>query len=165
MIVATFAGADGLAQALRGCEEARVGPIETYTPAPLPDVPTGSPIPLIILGAGLLAAALSFGLQSYSSTVAWRFDIGGRPPLSWPSFIPTTFENAALVALVAGFVGFLAINRMPRLHDPIDEAEGMPRASRDRWVLRISSDDNAVLERARALLLTLDPVLIEELPG
>jgi hypothetical protein len=54
---------------------------------------------------------------------------------------------------------------MHRLYEPIDEAEGMRRASRDRWVLRISSDDDAVLERARALLLTLDPVLVEELPG
>jgi hypothetical protein len=70
-----------------------------------------------------------------------------------------------LVALVAGFVGFLAINRMPRLYDPIDEAEGMRRASQDRWVLRISSDDDAVLERARALLSTMDPVLVDELPG
>jgi hypothetical protein len=93
MIVATFADADGLAHAQRRCEAARIGPTETYTPAPPSDAATGSPIPLVILWAGLLGAALSFGLQSYSSTVAWRFDTGGRPPLSWPSYIPTTFEN------------------------------------------------------------------------
>ena len=165
MIVATFADADGLAHAQRRCEAARIGPTETYTPAPPPGAATGSPIPLVILCAGLLGAALSFGLQSYSTIIAWRFDIGGRPPLSWPSYIPTTFENAALIALVAGFVGFLAVNRMPRLYDPIDESAGMRRASRDRWVLRIASDDHAVLERAREMLLTLDPVLIEELPS
>jgi hypothetical protein len=165
MIVATFAGEASLAHALRQCEAARVGPIETYTPAPPPDLATGSPIPLIILGAGLLAAALSFGLQSYSAAVAWRFNIGGRPPLSWPSFIPTTFENAALVALTAGFVAFLAINRMPRLYDPVDEAAGMRRASDDRWILQVATQDGATLDRARALLATLDAVLVEELPG
>jgi hypothetical protein len=165
MIVATFAQEVGLVGAVRRCETEGIGPIETYTPAPLQDQSTASPIPLVILLAGLLAGALSFLLQSYSSTIAYRFDIGGRPPLSWPSFIPTTFENAALIAVAAGFVSFMAINRLPKLYDQVDEAAGMRRASRDRWVLQVASDDHAVLERARNLLRQLNPILIEELPG
>lgn len=165
MIVATFAEEVQLARALRQCKAQNVGPIETYTPSPPPDDTAASPIPLIILIAGLIAGACSFGLQSFSSAVAYPFDIGGRPHVSWPAFIPTTFENAALVAIAAGFVAFLAINRMPRLYERVDEAAGMRRASRDRWVLQVASDDVAMLRRARALLVTLDPVLLEELPG
>jgi hypothetical protein len=165
MIVATFAEEAGLDRAVLQCQAARIGPIETYTPAPPRQESTAPPIPLIILAAGLLAGAMSFLLQSYSTTVAFPFDIGGRPDLSWPSFVPTTFENAALIAIAAGFVSFMAINRMPKLYDPVDEAAGMRRASRDRWVLQIGGGDGIVLDRARKLLADLDPVLVEELPG
>lgn len=165
MIVAMFAEEAGLARALHRLREAGVGPIETYTPAPMQDAPTTSPIPLIILVAGILGGAGSFWLQAWSSSVAYRFDIGGRPHVAWASFVPTVWENAALVAVVAGFVAFMVINGLPRLYDPVDEAASMRRASRDRWVLQVASRDDATLDRARHLLAGLGPVLVEELPG
>lgn len=165
MILAMWAEEDGLARALARLRDAQIGPLETYTPAPLLDAPAGSPIPLIILLAGLLGAAASFGMQSYSSTVAYPFAVGGRPDFAWASFIPNAFENAVLVAVVAGFVAFMVINRFPRLYDPVDESDAMRRASRDRWFLQIATDDPAVLASARALLGGLHPTSVEELPG
>lgn len=164
MIVAMFSEEAALVRAVRQFHAANVGPIETYTPAPLPDAPTASPIPLIILAAGLIGGAFSFWLQSFSATVAYRFSIGGRPRLSWASFIPTTWENAALIAVVAGFAAFLAINRMPRLYDKVDEALAMRRASRDRWVLQVATSDDAATRHARVLIAELGPVSVEELP-
>ncbi len=164
MIVAMFAGEDGLSRALHRLRKAGIGPLETYTPAPMQDAPTASPIPLIILAAALIGGGASFWLQTWSSTVAYRFDIGGRPQFAWASFVPTVWENAALVAVAAGFVAFMAINGLPRLYHPVDEASSMRRASRDRWVLQVASEDGAVLTRARALLAELDPILVEELP-
>ena len=164
MILAMFTDEVGLARALQRFRDARIGPLETYTPAPLDGEPAASPIPLIILLAGLLGAAASFALQTYSFTVAYPFKIGGRPEFAWASFIPNAFENAVLVAVVAGFVAFMAINRMPALYDPVDESDAMRRASRDRWFLRVATEDPAALERARTLLRGLRPVSVEELP-
>jgi Protein of unknown function (DUF3341) len=164
MIIAMFGDEPALQRALRSCRDAGVGPLETYTPAPLEDEPVTSPIPLIVLGAGLIGACCSFGLQAWSSAVAFPFPVGGRPQVAWPSFIPTTWENAALVAILAGFVAFLAINRLPKLYDPIDETAVMRRVSRDRWVLRIDARDSAARNHARAVLDGLDAILIEELP-
>ena len=165
MILAMWADEAGLARALSQLRDARVGPLETYTPAPLQDEPASSPIPLIILVAGLLGAAASFALQTWSFTVAYPFDIGGRPQFAWASFIPTTFENAVLIAIAAGFAAYMVINRLPRLYDPVDESDAMRRATRDRWFLQVATEDPAVLARARSLLVGLHPVLVEELPG
>lgn len=164
MIIAMFANEFGLLRALRACRELSLGPLETYTPAPLEGEPTTSPIPVIILAAGLIGALCSFGLLTYSSTFAFPFDIGGRPEFSWPSFIPTTWENGALVAVLGGFVAFMVINRLPKLYDPVDEAASMRRVSRDRWVLRIDPNDSVARDHAYAVLADLDPILIEELP-
>ena len=163
MIVAGFGTAGGLSQALRQLRAAQVGPIETYTPAPLEGEDTASPLPLVVLVAGLLGAAASLGMQAYSSLVAFPLDIGGRPDFAWISFVPTVFENAVLLAVAAGFVGFLLINRLPRLWEPVDEAEALRRASSDRWCLAVHSADPQVLERARAVLRPLEPESIEEL--
>lgn len=165
MILAMWAEEHGLSQALACFRDARIGPLETYTPAPLQDEPTTSPIPFIILAAGLLGAVASFGLQTYSFTVAYPFDIGGRPQFAWASFIPIAFENAVLIAIVAGFAAFMLINRLPRLYDPVDESDAMRRATRDRWFLQVATEDPAVLARAHALLDGLHPVSVEELPG
>ena len=165
MILAMWAEEEGLARALARLREARIGPLETYTPAPLAGEPTGSPIPLVILLAGLLGAAASFALQTYSFEVAYPFDVGGRPQFAWASFIPTVFENAVLVAVAAGFAAFMLINHLPLLYDPVDESDAMRRATRDRWFLQVRSADPAVLAQARDLLGGLHPVTVEELPG
>lgn len=161
MMVAAFRNQDGLLDALGRLRANGIGPLQTYTPAPLPEAEeAGSPIPLIILIGGVVGALASLGLQTYSSVWAYPLNIGGRPDFAWASFIPTIFENAVLVAILAGFVAFFVLNRMPHLYDPVDEAEAMRRASADRWCLAIRSDDPALLDRVRPTLS--DAVSIEE---
>lgn len=163
MMLALFRNEHDLTDALRHLRAANVGPLETYTPAPLQDEAIVSPIPVIILAAALVGAAASLALQAYSYTIAYPFPIGGRPQFAWPSFTPTVFENAVLIAIVAGFAAFLLINRMPVLYDPIDEADVMREVSRDGWVVAICSDDAGVLMEARRALRDARPERIEEL--
>jgi hypothetical protein len=165
MILAMFNAEAGLAQALERFRAERIGPLQTYTPAPLQGEPTTSPIPLIILIAGLTGAAASFALQTWSYTVAYPFPIGGRPQFAWASFVPTIFENGVLIAIAAGFLSFMAINRMRRLYDPVDESPVLRRASSDGWFLQVATDEPEILDRALALLQGLDPVRVEALAG
>lgn len=164
VIVASFPREAALADALAQLRDARLGPVETYTPSPLAGEDTHSPIPLIILAAGLIGGAASFALQTYSSTLAYPFASGSRPDFAWASFIPTAFENAVLVAIAAGFAAFMFINRLPRLYDPVDEAPALRPATGNAWVLALRSEDPATLARARTLLRTLGPAQLDELP-
>jgi hypothetical protein len=165
MILALFNAEAGLARALERFRAERIGPLQTYTPAPLQGEPATSPIPLIILVAGLTGAAASFALQTWSYTVAYPFPIGGRPQFAWASFVPTIFENGVLVAIAAGFLSFMVINRLPRLYDPADESAMLRRASRDGWLLQVATEEPELLDRALVLLRGLDPVRVEELAG
>jgi len=158
-VLATFATERELVAALPPLRAAALGTIETYTPKP---IETGTSIlPMLILLAGVLGATASFLLQSYGDTVAYPLDIGGRPNFSWPAFIPIAFENGILAAVLVGFFGFLAVNRMPRLYEPVDECPSIRRAARDMWCVAIQTDQP---ERARAMLRDLSPIHLEELP-
>ena len=158
-VLATFATERDLVAALSPLRAAGLGTIETYTPKPIEN--GTSVLPMLILLAGVLGATASFLLQSYGDTVAYPLDIGGRPNFSWPAFIPIAFENGILAAVLVGFFGFLAVNRMPRLYEPVDECPSIRRATRDMWCVAIETDRP---ERARAMLRDLSPIHLEELP-
>jgi hypothetical protein len=137
---------------------------ETYTPKPLDEHPSGSPLPLIMFIAGMVGFCGFFFLLTWVNVWNWPIDIGGRPLLSWPTFVPITFELGILSAVVAGFIGYFIINRMPRLYEPIDNCEAMRRAMRDLWIVAVNSDDAAHVSRAGDLLARHHPLLIEGIP-
>jgi hypothetical protein len=159
MIVATFPDEKRLMDAVALLRARRVGEVETYTPTELEDPPIHSVMPLVILVCGVIGVAGSFFLQAYATTINYPLNIGGRPNLSWPAYIPTTFEMGVLAAVLGGFFGFFIINRLPRLYEPIDETQAMRRASRDRYVLAIRKPDRV---RAHEVLAGLHPMAVEE---
>jgi len=138
-----------------------LGPVETYTPAP-PEK-EHSRLKLVMLIAGLLGAAGGFGIQAYATGIAYPIDIGGRPNVFWPSYVPFTLECGLLAAMLAGFFGFLSANRMPTLYEPIDESDEFRRASLDTWFLALRTDHPDHTRRAMDILRRLDPVRLEEL--
>jgi hypothetical protein len=160
LLVASFGSETGLVEALpqlRG-----LGIIETYTPKALEAAYRPATLPLIVLVAGLLGTAIGFAMQVYASTIGYPVDIGGRPGFSWPAFVPIAFEIGILCAMLGGFFGFLVINRLPHLYDPVDEAMLMRGATRDRWCVAIRTDTP---ERVHDLLRGLAAEQVEELPA
>jgi hypothetical protein len=158
-VLAAFAGESEWAAAYERLLEARIDGIETYSPAPATASSTSSALP------GILGALEGLGLQVYANTAAYPLDIGGRPDLSWPSFVPIAFEIGALCAVMTGFFGFFVINRLPRLHDPIDACRGMRDAMRSDWVLAVRNVDASHIDAARGILYDCRPVSLEDIPA
>jgi Protein of unknown function (DUF3341) len=164
-ILVMFENEDALSSALAKLRTDPAFELQTYTPKPLESEPERSAIPLIVLIAGVLGACVGFAMQVYANTAGYPLDIGGRPEFSWPAFIPITFEVGVLFAVLGGVFGYFAINRMPRLYEPIDELESMREAMRDGWIVAIRSDDPVRLVDARSIVEEWRPIAIEEMPG
>ncbi|MEX0618962.1 MAG: DUF3341 domain-containing protein [Pseudohongiellaceae bacterium] len=133
---------DGLAESL-GCSE--------------------SSVPRWMLVGGIVAGLLGWGMQYFSAVIDYPILSGGKPLNSWPAFIPVTFEMIILGATVSGLMAVLILNSLPQLHHPLFAAARFECASRDRFLLFVSADDQRFEAGAtRKLLLDCQPEAVEE---
>jgi len=145
-LMAEFDTPTALVGAARQARDAGYRRMDAYSPIPIEELhealglPT-TKLPLIVAGGALVGALAGFGLQTWASTVAYPLNIGGRPLLSWPSFIPPTFETTVLFAAFAAVFGMLALNGLPMPYHPVFNASRFAMASRDRFFLCIESRD------------------------
>ncbi|MBO0732877.1 MAG: zinc-finger domain-containing protein [Methylocapsa sp.] len=151
-VAASFETEDELRRAMAELEAANIDSVRTYTPKAVEGAPEKSWVPTAMLAAGLIGVCGMFAMEALANTIAYPWDIGGRPKLSWPSFVPIAFEVSVLCAMLGGFFAYLFAARIPKLYDPVDEFELMRDAMRNRWVVAIRTGDARMRERAREVL-------------
>lgn len=159
MILARFNDAAARDSTADRLTEAGVTTFETFGTTPPPDA-RRSLVPLLMIAFGLATALGAFAMQAYATTYGYRFNIGGRPDLFWPSYIPFALEIGFLVAILTGVVGFLIAAQMPSLYDPVDDGFSFPSTSQDGWFLSVPGKHATASTRA---MLT-HAALVEDLP-
>ena len=120
--------------------------MDAYSPIPIEELGEAlglkrTRLPKLVLLGGILGGLGGFGLEAWASTMAYEMNIGGRPNLSWPQFIPVTFETTVLGAALTCFVGMWALNRLPMPYHPVFNVPAFARASTDRFFLCIEAVD------------------------
>ena len=120
--------------------------VESYGPFPVSDEDAHAPRGSIVLSClafcgGACGLAGAYFVQWYANAASYRLNIGGRPTHAAPAFIPISFEMVCLCATAALFLGFLIVERLPRLWQPVFEIEGFEHASIDRFWLAVELRD------------------------
>jgi len=128
---------------------------DCYTPFPVHGMDDAldikrSRLPIVAFCCGLTGTILAITMQSYMLGLDWPMDIGGKPHLPWPSFVPVTFELTVLLASFGmGAAYYISSRLVPGLQNIILDA----RASDDKFVLAIEiSKNTASPESIKALL-------------
>jgi hypothetical protein len=151
-LTASFLSEETALEALARLDDAHLGDARIFSPVPPSEPPMRTRLPAVALVLGLLGGAAAFGLQSYANVEAYPLDIGGRPPFSWPSFIPIAFEAGILAVVLTTVIGGGALCGFLRYYDPIDETRAIRDAMIDRWVIVLRTADSEALTAARELL-------------
>jgi len=143
--------------------------MDAYTPMPIDGLAEAvgfrrNWVSLIVLIGGLCGCAGGFTLLWWIAAVAYPHNVGGRPFVSWPMYIPITFECTVLLAALSSVVGMLALNKLPMPYHPVFNVESFAkRASIDRFFLCIeASDPKFDLAGTRAFLEELNPEEVAE---
>ena len=99
-------------------------------------------VPLLVLGGGIVGGLAGFGLQSWVSAVAYPLNIAGKPYISWPMFIPVTFELTILFASITAVLSWIMLSGLPLPYHPVfNVARFASHASQTGFFLAIESTD------------------------
>lgn len=120
-------------------------------------------VPPVVLAGAICGALFGYGLQYYITVMAYVHNVGGRPPHSWPAYIPVTFETTVLFGSLFAVIGTLSLNRLPRPYHPVFNEPRFERASVDRFFLAIeASDPRFDLRRTMSFLRDTNPLEVME---
>lgn len=146
-LIAAFETPEALVAAVDRTRQEGYRSFDAFSPFPIEQVSETvcdhqrSKVSLLVLIGGLTGAVAGFALQAWSAGIAYPLNIGGRPLLSWPAFIPVTFEVTVLFAALSAVFGMFMLNGLPKPYHPVFNVEGFERASVDRYFVLVEAED------------------------
>ncbi|MBS1704262.1 MAG: DUF3341 domain-containing protein [Armatimonadetes bacterium] len=170
-MIAEFTDPDDILAAARKVRAAGYTHLDAYTPMPVHHLDDAigfkdTKVQWTIFIAGLLGFAVGFGLQVYVNSIDYPLNVGGRPKLSWPQFIPVAYECTILFAGLAAALAMLAFNGLPRPNHPIFNAPRFELATQTSFFLCVEgTDPNFDHAEVKKLLESLSPVQVSDVFG
>lgn len=167
-IMAEFTTADDLVEAARRAREAGYHKMDAYSPLPIEELHDvlhihDNRVSLACLIGGIVGACTGFGLLSWTAGFDYAHNVGGKPPISVPMFIPITFECTILFAGLTTALAMVIMNGLPSPYHPVFNVARFVNASRNRFFLCIEAEDEHFdREGTRAFLESLNPEGVDE---
>ena len=146
-LMAEFETATELVDAARRTKEAGFKKFDAYSPFPIHELDDAmdlhdNRVALFTLIGGLIGCCGGFSLASWVEAVALPLNIGGRPLISAPMYIPITFECTILIGGLTAAISMIILNGLPSPYHPVFNVERFAAtASRSKFFLCIESDD------------------------
>ena len=145
-VMAEFETPGELVAAARKVREAGYKKFDAFSPMPIHELDEAmdlhdNRVSLCTLIGGIVGGMTGFGLCSWVEGVALPLNIGGRPLISVPMFIPITFELTILFGGLTAAISMILLNGLPRPYHPVFNVERFAAASRSKFFLCIESED------------------------
>ncbi len=171
-VSAEFDTSDAMVAALLALRDRGLGRLDAYSPVPIAAAAAAlkaprQPVFPFGVGAAFLGAGAMFGLCTYGTIVGYRFNIGGRPLFSWPSFVVPSVSFGCLLGALTVFGVMLALSRLPRLNHPAFNIPYFTRVTENRFFVAVEAGDESFdAEKVEDALtaLTMQPRRISRVP-
>lgn len=111
-LIGIFDDEEKLVVASHKIKNEKIEIIDFFTPFPVHGLDellgiTRSRLPFVTLGAGAFGLTLALTFQVWTSAFDWPINVGGKPMLSIPAFVPVTFELMVLCGALTTVAAFL----------------------------------------------------------
>lgn len=160
-IVAEFTTPDQLLAAAGRATDAGYTDVECFSPVPVHGLTDkmkfqDNRLWYVVAGMGALGLIGGLILEIYTSKgtlfpwyvvgptgiQGYAHNVGGKPLVSLPMFVPVAYECTILLAAFGATFGMFGMNGLPKPHQPIMNSAAMKRASQDRYVLAVMATDH-----------------------
>ncbi len=116
-IVASFDDEHDLVHAAHEVKDVKAEIVDFFTPFPVHGLDdllgiTRTRLPYVTFGAGAFGLTLAILFQIWTSAYDWPINVGGKPMLSIPAFIPITFELMVLFGALSTVLAFFIVSKL-----------------------------------------------------
>lgn len=158
-VLAEFRNPKELIDAAETVKDSGYNDYDTYAPFPIHGMEKAmglkeSPLGWIVLAGGLAGMIGALTLMIWVMGYEYPLNISGKPFINLPIYVPITFELTVLLAAFAATFGMFALNKLPRLHNPLFNVERFKKASDDGFFVCIESSDELFSEESVKKLFT-----------
>ena len=162
-ILAEFDTPTELVAAAERVRDAGFTKTDAFSPFPIHEMDSALGIkrtilPYLVFGGGIAGLITGIGLQVFVHYIDYPLNVGGRPYISLPQFIPPTFELTILFAGFAAVFGMLLLNGLPQPYHPVFNVPRFALATREKFFLLIEArDEQFDYEKTRSFMQSLNP--------
>lgn len=152
-----------LVDAARKMRDAGYVKTDAFTPFPLHEIDEALGIkrtilPYLVLLGGIVGLITGLALQIYVHYIDYPLNVGGRPYISIPAFIPPSYELTILFAGFTAVFGMLFLNGLPQPYHPVFNVPRFALASREKFFLLIEAKDPLFdYQKTRDFMQSLNP--------
>lgn len=144
-LIGIFDNEDNLLHAGKKLKQNNLSIYDFYTPFPVHGLDEiqnieRTRLPFVTLAAGITGLTIAILFQVWTSAFDWPINVGGKPMLSIPAFIPVTFE---LMVLFGALISVLAFFIRSNLYPTKDSIVFNKRQLDDRFIVLVEADDQS----------------------
>lgn len=131
-----------VAAAIR-CRESGLKKFDAISPYPIHAMEEAigikrSPLPYVAFVGGLVGMVVGLAFTIWTSAYDWPINVGGKPFVSLPAFIPIVFELTILFSALSSLSAFAWFCRLPKIDPPMID----PDLSSHKFAIYVPSDDH-----------------------
>lgn len=153
-VIAQFPDANELVEAARRTTDEGYRKVDAHSPFPIHgiDAALRAPntiLPWVVFFGGLAGCLTGVAIQYYMNAVefpfiysGYAFEISAKPLFGLPANVPIIFELIILFSALTSFFGMIALNGLPKLHNPLFYSERFSRATNDGFFLWVDARDD-----------------------
>lgn len=135
-----------LVDAARQVRDAGYKKTDAFSPFPIHDIDEAlgikrSILPFMVLAGGFAGLIGGLALQIWVHAIEYPLNIGGRPYISLPAFVPPAYELTILLAAFTAVFGMLFLNGLPQPYHPVFNVPRFALATREKFFLLIEAED------------------------
>ncbi|MDZ7715847.1 MAG: DUF3341 domain-containing protein [Balneolaceae bacterium] len=158
-ILAEFRNPKELIDVAEKVEKSGYNKYDTYAPFPIHGMEKAmglknSPLGWIVLGGALVGLIGAVTLMVWVMAYEYPMNISGKPFINIPVYVPIAFELTVLLAAFAATFGMFALNKLPKLHNPLFNVDRFKKASDDGFFICIEAEDELFSEEKVSSLFT-----------
>ena len=119
-------------------------------------------LPVLVFGGGLAGMLGTLLLVWWMNAHNWPWIVAGMPEFSLPANVPPIFEGTILIAGLTAFFSVWALNKLPKLWNPLFKSDRFLKATDNGFFIAIeAADPQFERDRAEELLRDAGATAIE----